>query len=387
MIQLIIHFIANIILATSVRIIQKIVVPLFKIEKNWIGLYAHNRKGIVCNPGYIMKDLERENKYNLFWITQYPNEVPESNKYTVVKYRSIRYFYIYCKCHIFITNDMLDEFLYKRKKQIVIGTWHGSGNGKKSGFSVSSGIYSNYIYSLHYHRIDYFITDSRSNSKFLSEAFRVPMDRFFEYGCARNSVFFKNAEQIVHDVKDFYGIAKNTKILLYAPTYRKDLKQFKHYLSAVEISNIFAALSRKFGGEWICLYRLHYFLKDMSIPVSSQILDGQNYYDIQELLVASDVLISDYSSVIWDFSHTERPVFLYTPDLYEYESCENGFYDSIEHWPYPHSQTVESIINQISLFSQKNYQKKLEKYKADLGIVDETHSLDKIENLIDSLNA
>ena len=104
----------------------------------------------------------------------------------------------------------------------------------------------------------------------------------------------------------------------------------------MDVRGIVEAAKERFGGEWTILYRMHYFIKKR-LPADTKgqhIIDVTDYGDMQDLLLAADILITDYSSSVWDYSLLKRPCFLYTTDLDEYLETQ-GFYVDVRDWPFP----------------------------------------------------
>lgn len=120
-------------------------------------------------------------------------------------------------------------------------------------------------------------------------------------------------------IRKYYNIPADNKIILYAPTYRKG-KRNEATDYNLDVRGIVEAAKERFGGEWTILYRMHYFIKKR-LPADTKgqhIIDVTDYGDMQDLLLAADILITDYSSSVWDYSLLKRPCFLYTTDLDEY---------------------------------------------------------------------
>ncbi len=377
-----------------IRVIgQCVLIPVMHIWQRWYGkkhpicnrqimFYAHRRRGIVCNPKYILEELMKDPCYKLYWVSEYPEKIQKDSHYEVVRYRSLKYFKLFVQTKVYITNDMLDELLYKRKGQIILGTWHGGGAYKKSGFSINPGRYQRFIFNLYYTRLDYVLSDSRLNTEIHSREFRVPQKQFLEFGLPRNDIFYKDNPNIRQKVTGFYGLPENIKILLYAPTYRKEKEGYKDYLTGDEMKIILKALEKRFGGKWVCIYRFHYFVREQSIPQNSGIQDGCLYENIQELLYSADAYITDYSAGMWDFSFTYRPIFLYTPDLEKYEDDDRGFYIPIDKWPYPYAGKAEELITTINEFDEKAYRKKLQAHHELFGMVQGGRAAEKTCNFI-----
>jgi CDP-glycerol glycerophosphotransferase len=111
------------------------------------------------------------------------------------------------------------------------------------------------------------------------------------------------------------------------------------------------------------------------------VIDVSDYPDMQDLLCAVDVLITDYSSSIWDFSFTHKPCFLYAPDLEEYKS-NRDFYTPIEEWPFPLAKTNQELIENIKNFDSKEYIGKVNKHHKELGSYETGHATEHFCKLL-----
>ena len=160
-------------------------------------------------------------------------------------------------------------------------------------------------------------------------------------------------------------------------TYRES-KAASDYL--FDCKAIQSALSEKFGGNWFILFRTHYFVMNQ-LNNAANYIDASNYPDMQELLYAADVLITDYSSSMWDFSLTRRPCFLYATDL-NYYDLDRGFYSDIHTWPYPLAESNSALIKNIKQFNNDQYQKNIQKHWDALGSYESGHACETVANYI-----
>jgi CDP-glycerol glycerophosphotransferase len=128
-------------------------------------------------------------------------------------------------------------------------------------------------------------------------------------------------------------------------------------------------LEIKYGGQWIFLVKLHPHLisKSNQLVYGNDVRDVTSYNDIQELLSISDVLISDYSSLMFDFSLTKRPCFLYVPDLIEYTSNDRNLYFDINDLPFIIATSNNQLVNKIENFKYEDYQQKLMLFEEKIG--------------------
>ena len=142
---------------------------------------------------------------------------------------------------------------------------------------------------------------------------------------------------------------------------------------------ILGALRNRFKNEFVLLYRFHHQLYNSKerIEFYENGIDVTLYPDIQELLVAADVVITDYSSLMWDFSLQRKPVFLYQSDAKEYEN-NRGFYAPVSEWPYPQAHTQDELIELIVHFDNEAYLRELNLFLEKYGSCDDGHASERV---------
>ena len=199
-------------------------------------------------------------------------------------------------------------------------------------------------------------------SEIISDSLDCPIEKFLATGQARNTIFFKDND--ISSLKEKYGFKKDDKICLYAPTFRGNTGEGKsETYNDIDVSRVIDSLKERFGGNWIFATRCHYHDKSRFLKGS---IDLSSADDMQELLLISDVLISDYSSSIWDYSFTYKPCFLYCYDLNSYKS-ERDFYVPIEEWGFPIANDFNMLLLEIKNFDSGDFKKKMIKHQSDLG--------------------
>lgn len=261
------------------------------------------------------------------------------------------------------------SYLPYRKEQKIINTWHGNPI-KKVG-----------KYAMHYNAEPYLIpTAYISHSEYYSmEILRDSFNytgKILNIGAPRNDIFFSGD---VEKEKKRISILnrlhlQNKKILLYAPTFRGDFNNSDFYLDS---DNVIKELNSKFGGEWIILNRLHPMLSSSIKTDNSNEYDVSGYPDMQELLLVSDILITDYSSSIWDFTLQRKPAFIYAKDINTYEK-NRGFYMDINKLPYPLATNEIELVELIREFSIDKYLNDLNSYFINVNSYEEGNSCKKI---------
>lgn len=341
---------------------------IFPIKQNRIFFSAYSGNQYACSPKYISEALEKQypGKFEKVWCCQSDEFKAEDKNVRYVRFQSFAYFRLLLTAKVVVFNDLQHcSYLPFRKKQIVIQTWHGCGLYKKVGRDVPNNTPWND------RRLNWTV---RSISLFLSGAKRFSETvirgafgyngRIWEIGLPRNDLLMdaERSADAAEKVRETLGIPPETKLVLYAPTFRKAGEAVACF---PETDAVIAACKEQFGGNFKLLARSHYLLAEAS-PAANHCLDASGYADMQELLCAADVLISDYSSCIWDFSLTGKPCFLYAPDLSTYRT-DRDFYLDVFEWPFPLAQNNDELIRCITHFDEAAYADCLAKHFAQLG--------------------
>lgn len=352
---------------------------IIPVKRNRIYLSADRGSGICCNPLYIYRYMRKNypGKYEYIW--QYDGSSDKEDT-IYVKPRSKKDFYYILTSRVLISNDGFGSFIPKRKNQIFINTWHGGGAYKKSGvdFITDQHPVDSKINQICGRQTDIFVSSSRMFSKVMSTAKMVPLKRFLECGMPRNDLLITGTdENIVWKVKKYFGISQDKKLVLFAPTYRGE-EQSAEFQSELNTKECIKALEKRFGGEWVFLMRKHHFVKDTKY---GDCMNASDYPDMQELLYATDVFITDYSSTIWDYSLTFKPGFLFVPDLKQYGK-ERSFYTDPETWAFPLAETNEELQNLILEYDEKTSQDKIKKHHRLLGYKESGYASKIIAELI-----
>ena len=354
------------------------------INPHVIMFYAHDRKGLCCNPKYILCELvkHKDRKYQLYWVSDYPETVAKNKDYKVIKKRSFMYYYTFARTKIFITNDMLDELLIKKKGQIIINTWHGGGAFKKAGYDLLEANEHKELFDKWYGRIDYMIVSSEYLYTTFMRAFQLNQSQILKTGMPRCDIFFKE-NTFYREIRETYHLDSQVKILLYAPTYRYEKYEL---LNSIELGKVLDLLEEKCGENWICLFRAHQFDRQNHIKCQNKrVIDCSDYIDVHELLCAADFLISDYSSLLWEFSLLNRPVISYAKCPKQYAKKERAFYIPYEEWPYPKAGNLGELLEEIVRFNDKEYQENIENFNSFLGCYEDGKSSERVFTFLENI--
>lgn len=355
------------------KAVRRIISMKTKVDDKKI-MFMHYSNKYQCNPAYICDELIRQNvDCDIVFATDkktidlLPSPFPEQVR--LVRRNSLEFFYEAASAKIWVDNAVCFpwEYVPKKKNQIYINTWHGSMGLKR--------IDSNKIVVKKWSRaakIASKITDYMiSNSSFETEVYRTtywPNEKvkILEYGHPRNDILFADGETkktVKKKVCEFYNIDESVNLILYAPTFR-DEKTLKCY--DIDYNGVINAAKERFGGEWMILNRYHFKVADAlkkvkEIQSNPNILAGNIYPDIQELMLASEIGITDYSSWICDFVLTGKPGFIYANDLKKYDK-ERGFYYPLDSTPFPIAENNSQLISSIKNFDSQTYDIKVREF-------------------------
>ncbi|GAB2901764.1 CDP-glycerol glycerophosphotransferase family protein [Streptomyces mayteni] len=268
-----------------------------------------------------------------------------------VEWHSREWYEALARSRYVVTNVGLGDWYERREGQCVVQTWHGTPL-KKIGADLLGTPKANlqYIASLphRFRQFDLVVSPNAFTTPIMRNAFRCEGE-ILEAGYPRNDVFHRpDREKIAQRVRATLGIPEGKKVVLYAPTWRDDQRhtasKFKLDLQ-VDLNAAKDALS----DDHVFLFRKHPKILD-AIPGAGQgfVYDVSAYPDIAELYLITDVLITDYSSVLFDFAHSGRPMLFFTYDLEHYRDTLRGFYfDFTARAPGPLIKTSAELIHAI----------------------------------------
>lgn len=307
-------------------------------------------KYVNCNPYAIYCwGKEQDKDFQAIWVSDSDMEGE-----ITVKYRSLRFYYYLRTSAILIINTRPGVDVKKRKGQFYIQTWHAALDVKMIEKDAEGALDPKYV--LKAKRDSRQIDLLLAGCGFQAQCFRRNFwyqGRIAEFGAPRNDVMFhKDSVALERNVKKELGIPEDTKIVLYAPTFRNagDLS----YATSLDAYRLRDALEQRFSGNWAVVYRLHPNV-NISQGFADCIIDASKLKDMQMLLLATDVLITDYSSSMFDYMPVNKPCFLYCPDFEEYTSRERKLYFSIDELPFGVYRDSIQLCDAIAHFVETDY--------------------------------
>lgn len=208
-----------------------------------------------------------------------------------------------------------------RGRQFYIQTWHGDRAIKKICYDIESDVEKRIEETC-----DRVLTGSTFGENMFRTAFRY-RGEYIRAGSPRNDILVKNDPADVRRVREKLGVGEGTRLLLYAPTYRDDRSVIPKN-AQMDLDRTLALLERKTGEKWMCLFRAHYLSAGIDLEaVRGRIVDVTRYDDMAELLLAADMLLTDYSSCALDYILRDKPAIFYIADWDEYVAARGVYFD------------------------------------------------------------
>lgn len=322
------------------------------IKENYIIFESFLGKNYSDSPRNIYEYIiDNDLDYRCIWVFNNKHrKIPGNAK--VVKRFSFAYYYYFAVSKYWINNMRQPLHLVKRPGNVFLETWHGTPL-KKLVFDMKDVYSANPRYKRDFYlqsrAWDYLLSPNRYSSEIFTSAFKFDKN-MLEYGYPRNDILYSSdKEERARQVKEAIGIPNDKKVILYAPTWRDDdFYEPGKYKFQLQLD--LNKMKEKLGDEYVVALRMHYFIAD---DIDVEGLDGfafnlSTYDDIAELYLISDLLITDYSSVFFDYVNLKRPILFFTYDLDKYRDQLRGFYlDFEKDAPGPLLKTSDAVIDAI----------------------------------------
>jgi len=340
-----------IILEPSFKASMVIFNKLWGVDNNSVVFSSFGGRSYSDNPRAISEKLhEKDPSVKIFWLFQNIEEkraiVP--SYVSLVKKGTLKSLKIQATAKFWVDNFKKPPYFYKNSNQIYIQTWHGDRGFKKVLFDNEH--YKFKLNLLETENLDLAIT----GSKFGENQFRSAMlynGEILKEGCPRNDILLANNDKEIEKIKKSLNIDLQTKILLFAPTFRiaAELENRPQEVFDLDITALLKILTAKTDSNWTAFIRGHYFVKSLEgIEIDNKkIFDGNAFEDMKELLLISDFLITDYSSCAGDFALLNRPIILYQPDKKEYIKNDRSLYFNIEDSPFMVATNQQDLVSKI----------------------------------------
>ncbi len=334
--------------------------------------------------------------YTFVWAFRSPEDfadVPNLKRATIVKYRSHEHYEVYAKAVCWFSNSVTPGHVSPREGQALVQTWHGTPL-KRLGRDLIGTITANAKYTgdeivKRYEnegrKFTYLLSPSRYATERFSSAFgltpEVAQHKVLEEGYPRNDGLFTATQADVAGIRGRLGVPEGKKVLLYAPTWRDD-----QHVSGVgytlSLPVDFDRLQRELADEYVILFRAHYFVANQFDfdRYAEFVIDVSDVSDINDLYLVSDILITDYSSVFFDYANLKRPIVFFMYDLDAYANEIRGFYLDVTELPGPVVTTEAELVAAIRTAEQPD-EALAERYRAfsdRFNYLDDGHASERV---------
>lgn len=361
----------------------------FEVIPNKIVFISYDGKGYGCNPKYIAEEiLRRKLPMDLVWLVDNMN-YPMPEKIRKVPYNTLDSIYELSTAKVIVTNEMTRMLFEKKKDQYVIMTWHGPWGLKHVNLDMGERVTPALIEAINASNAvtDLMIADSDENFAEIRRSFDWKGE-VLKCGMPRQDLFFKNNREIKDRVKKSLGIPPDRddiKILLYVPTFR-DVKPQPIEVYQMDFQKLLRVLAEKFGGQWGALMRLHPILSTSGLSSkifkpAPNILDVTTYPDVQELLLIADIVLTDYSSAIYDVMLQSKPALILAKDVEWYDKAR-GLKPHFYELPYKVNRTEDELFDYIKNLVVDKLKKDVKKYCGKIAPYDKGDAAKKVVNKI-----
>ncbi|MDO4554128.1 MAG: CDP-glycerol glycerophosphotransferase family protein [Lachnospiraceae bacterium] len=374
-----------------------LMVKFLPVEKKVILFESNLGRNYTGNPRAIYEEMIRhglDKDYQCIWFFENPGtKIPGAGK--VVKRARLQYLYYMAVGQIWVFDCRQPEFLIKRKETAYIQTWHGTPLKKlaldmEQIDSVVSSSVEDYHNAFRKNTAswDYLLSQNHFSTETFKRCFDFEGKPVLEIGYPRNDVLFrKNKPEAIKKIKKRYGIPLDKKVILYAPTWRDNefYEQGRYkFVSPLD----FDLAKKELSGEYVFLVKYHYLVADQIdwSDYEGFVYSFDEKADISELYLTADLLITDYSSVMFDYSILKRPMLFFAYDLENYKDNLRGFYfDFLEEAPGPISKDTRTLIADIKNYRQEEWTAKYEAFSEKYNHADDGRASEKVMNLISNL--
>ena len=352
--------------------------------------------GFCCNPRYIAEELLRRNennsKYELLWlVNNMDRQFPEGIR--KVKNTFLNRAYHLVTAQVWVDNSRKAYGTAKRKNQLYIQTWHAALEFKPVGmfrgklFPKIAYLVSRYDSKL----ADYVL----SNSEWCTERYPKMLlynGKILKTGSPRCDIFTTKRTELYSTIRERYGIPADGKIVMFAPTFRggsqKGKRQVFFEKPTLDFEMLSNALQEKFGGTWYVFVRLHPQLAAQmeGIPLRNRsecIVDISQADDMNEVLAAIDVFVTDYSSSAFDALNMHIPVFLYAEDLQEYVQDRGKLMWDMAELPFSMAETNEALQEEIKEFDKEKYEEAVKRFLKEHGVLEDGKASKRVVNVVE----
>ena len=306
------------------------------------------------SPRRLLEEFQRRgSQWPMYWaIADFSVPVPAGAEPVLIGSRL--WYQLLAEARILINNNNFPFYFRKREGQVYIQTWHGTPL-KKLGNDVARTNFSLSYWNLMWREAEYWdalLAQNDYAAGVLANCFGFK-GRVVAEGYPRNdSLTRERMDQNRAAIRTKLGIPEGKTAILYAPTWRDDAKNASRQYEMVTYLD-FEKAQQQLGDDYVLLLRGHHNIAGQRQTAANKfVIDVTEYPEVNDLYTAADILVNDYSSVMFDFCVTRKPIIFLTPDIAQYRDATRGFYfDLEEKAPGPLHNTTDEVVRSIQNIS------------------------------------
>lgn len=325
-----------------IKIVYKLIYRFIPVDDRLVIFISFHGRGYSDNPRAIYEQMIKDPRFSdyrfIWFIKNHKKKNIVIPRAEIKEYFSLPYFYFMSKAKYWIINCKMPTYICKKSQQVYLQTWHGTPLKRlahdiiapedatfyRSGVSFDKMCES---YDVDVARYNYMISPNKFCTEVFQTSFQINRERLIETGYPRNDFITNASKEDVVALKKKFHLPLDKKVVLYAPTWRDNSYVAAGY--TFELKADFKKWKDILGEDYIVVFKPHYLI--INKYENDHSLDGFLYSipadaEINELYVLSDILITDYSSVFFDYAVLNRPIYFYMYDIDEYKGELRGFY-------------------------------------------------------------
>ena len=372
----------------------------YKMDDKTILFEAFGGRNYTCSPKAIyekMLTMKEFKDYTFVWsfIDPSKHEVKKDKRLKIIKSKSKEYYKYISISKYWIVNSIIEEGITKKKDQVYVQCWHGTPLKRLRYDIVVNGASLNSVEEIRKRndidakKFDYFISPSKYCTEKFTSAFNLKAlgkeNIIIEEGYPRNDFLFNKTKKDIDAIKKKLGLPLDKKVIFYLPTFR-DNQHTSGVGYTYKLGIDFDSLKKKFSKEYVILFSPHYFIEN-SIDLTKYkgfIYNVARYDEINELYLVSDIIMTDYSSVFFDYANLKRPMLFYMYDIDDYKGNLRDFYISLDELPGPIAKTQDELENNLKNIDKefKKNKEKYEKFNEKYNYLDDGNASERVIKVI-----
>ena len=347
--------------------LQQIYKACMSMALRFLGMFISTDENLVLissfmgsnfndSPRAIYDEVTSDPKYSnlrFVWAFEHPEKFPQLQ---TVKIDTPKYFVTALRAKYWITNTNIERGLsFKKKKTVYLNTWHGIALKKIGNDCPGRKDYN-------FNSVNYLCVSGKHDENVFRSAFNAKEESYLRCGMPRNDRLWRADEIERSAMKEKLGIDARKRVILYAPTWRDSVNGGRSYEIKPPID--FDKWKQSLGGEYVVLFRAHHITtKVLNVCFDDFIRDVSSYPDVNDLMIASDLLITDYSAIAFDYSILCKPILCYAYDYDTYLAERGTYFDMDEKYPNKSCKIEDELLRKIASLDYTNEREKSTRFR------------------------